>query len=89
VRQSAPPPRRVAVVPAATSSDRVHVVEPGENLWSICDHYYGDTKLIVQLAQYNGLHDPAKVKVGMPIKIPTQAQLKNPTPPVPPQATVQ
>lgn len=55
--------------PAATpaAGERVHVVQPGENLFRI-GLQYGFT--VDELASYNGLANPNDVKVGQTIRIP-------------------
>jgi LysM repeat protein len=50
-------------------SDRIHVIQPGENLFRVAlkynvDYYY--------LARYNNISNPASIYVGQEIKIPQQ-----------------
>ena len=53
--------------PAATSGPRTHIVQPGENLFRIALRY---GKTVEQLAQVNGITNPARIYVGQKLTIP-------------------
>jgi nucleoid-associated protein YgaU len=63
---------------APTHGVQVHVLEPGESLWSVCQKYYGDPGLLPALEKYNGISDPSGLHVGMSIKVPPVEALKAP-----------
>lgn len=52
----------------AKSSDRIHVVQPGDSYWHICEIYYKNGTLYKKLMTYNGatssqIHPGDKIKV--------------------------
>jgi len=53
--------------PPAGSGERIHIVQPGENLFRIALKYNYDQYYI---ARYNGIENPALVYVGQAIRIP-------------------
>ncbi len=61
----------------------VHKVAPGDTLSIIAQKYYGITKDFQQIAQYNMLNDPSKLKVGQELLIPevTSPEAQKETPP--------
>ena len=54
---------------------RFHDVRGGESLFAICQQYYGDTSLVQALAQFNKMNDPAQVRAGRRLMIPTAEAL--------------
>ncbi len=58
-------------VPAPkTSEERVHIVKPGESLYSIAKEYYGDKMYAFFIIQNNDFEDPNIIRVGMTVKLP-------------------
>jgi nucleoid-associated protein YgaU len=53
----------------------VHVVSAGESLSSICAARFADRSLAVELARYNELADPDRVRIGKRLRIPSAADL--------------
>jgi lipoprotein NlpD len=53
--------------PAPQPGGTTHVVQPGENLFRIALRYNLN---YVYLAQYNGISNPAKIRVGQVLRIP-------------------
>lgn len=66
-------------VESPSSAFQVHVVRYRDSLAQIAARYYGDAKLYLALAKYNGLEEPTLIRVGQRIWIPPQSRL----PPVP------
>ncbi len=56
----------------------VHRIEPGESLAKVAQIYYGDYKLFHIIATYNGITDPASIKVGETVKVPRLETLAEP-----------
>ena len=52
-----------------------HHIKPNETLTSISTHYFGDTSMLRDLAQYNDITDMNMVPVGLRLKIPRTAAL--------------
>jgi len=52
-----------------------HDVRGGESLFAICKEYYGDTSLVQALARFNKMDDPAQVRAGRRLMIPTAESL--------------
>ena len=48
----------------------VHRIAPGDSLAKLAQQYYGDYKRYDVIARFNGITDPASIKVGQQIKIP-------------------
>jgi tetratricopeptide (TPR) repeat protein len=48
----------------------IHQIQPGESLAKVAQIYYGDYKLFHVIASYNGITDPASIKVGQKVKVP-------------------
>ena len=49
--------------------------QSGENLISICREYYGDGSLADDLARYNGITDPGRIREGHRLRLPAAEQL--------------
>ena len=56
--------------PAAKAAYTVHQIQPGESLAKVAQIYYGDYQLFPVIAKYNGISDPASIKVGQKVKVP-------------------
>ena len=56
--------------PAVKGEYTVHQIKPGESLAKVAQIYYGDYKLFHVIAKYNGITDPASIKVGQKVKVP-------------------
>ncbi len=56
-------------------SGQVHRVRSGESLSSICQKYYGDSTLVIALAQFNHLGDPDLLREGKRLRIPERGVL--------------
>lgn len=54
---------------------RFHDVRGGESLFAICKQYYGSTDLVNALAKFNKMDDPAQVRAGRRLVIPTEETL--------------
>lgn len=54
---------------------RFHDVRNGETLFAICRQYYGGTSLVNALAQHNKMSDPAALRVGRRLMIPSAEEL--------------
>jgi nucleoid-associated protein YgaU len=56
----------------AWDSTQWHLVEKGDTLWKIAQHYYGDGSLYTQIFDANRgiLKDPNLIKVGQKLRIP-------------------
>ena len=62
--------------PAANVKDiRFHDVRGGESLFAICKDYYGDTSLVQALAKFNKMNDPAQIRAGRRLMIPSAETL--------------
>lgn len=48
----------------------VHVVQPGDDLWSIAERWYGDGTRWRQLAEVNSLDDAAHLEAGWRLRLP-------------------
>jgi len=64
--------------PAVKGEYTVHQIQPGESLAKVAQIYYGDYKLFHIIAKYNGITDPASVKVGQKVKVPRLGQPPEP-----------
>jgi hypothetical protein len=66
------PPRTVEkAVPRKQPGDVMHRVQwPGESLSIIAKWYTGKTANWKSLAEYNGLTDPNRIRIGDPVRIP-------------------
>lgn len=71
VSKAQPLPRSQYAEPAASQA-RVHVVQPGETLYSIAKRYYGQGKQWRRVfqANKNRIIDPNRIKAGMKLIIP-------------------
>ncbi len=47
-----------------------HYVQPSESLSKICQKYYGDGSLVADLARYNEIDNPDRLRVGHRLRIP-------------------
>ncbi|UCD74126.1 MAG: LysM peptidoglycan-binding domain-containing protein [Phycisphaerales bacterium] len=59
------PPEQAAELPYTP-----HHVQRGETLISICQRYYGDGSLAEDLARYNGISDPGRIREGHRLRLP-------------------
>lgn len=77
----APPPRAELPLPEDPLNDpnaprvRTHTVRSGETLTSICDQYYGDDRLYLKLAKFNGMPNPNALSIGDKLEVPDREQL--------------
>lgn len=67
---------------------RFHDVRGGESLFAICKQYYGSTDLVKALAKFNKMDDPAQLRAGRRLIIPTEETLTG-KPKAPPPSTPQ
>ncbi len=58
------------VITSTPSSETIHLVNRGESLTAICRTYFGDASLVKNLASYNQLESPDKVREGQRLRIP-------------------
>lgn len=65
--------------PAAGEGPSVHVVEKGQNYWSISRCHYGTPRYYMALAHYNQrrIPDPRKMRPGMKVLIPDTSVLRS------------
>ena len=59
--------------PKAQESDKAYVlytVKPGDGLMKIARQFYGDASRYKEIAKFNSIADPYKIKVGQVLKIP-------------------
>lgn len=74
-----PAPARPTVDLDARDAERlpytIHVVAEGESLSSICGARFGDQTLAAELARYNELSDPDRVRIGHKLRIPSAGDL--------------
>ncbi|MFT7651533.1 MAG: hypothetical protein ACI9UU_000636, partial [Candidatus Azotimanducaceae bacterium] len=61
------------------ADDWAYTLRPGDELWSVAKQYCGSARLAGRIAEYNNLSDPAKVRAGTRISIPTQWLVFEPT----------
>jgi nucleoid-associated protein YgaU len=66
VVQPAPKP---APTPAPTGKVVYHYVNPGDTLENISERYFGSTQYAVQIAEMNGIADPANLQLGTKLTI--------------------
>ena len=61
-----------AVTPAENPYTQWYEVKPGDTLWKIAKHHYGDGNLYAEIFKANQdiLTDPDKIKVGQKLRIP-------------------
>jgi Tfp pilus assembly protein FimV len=52
-----------------------HEVREGDSLTTICREHYGDASLIAELATYNEIDDPNRLRVGHRLRIPRAGDL--------------
>jgi nucleoid-associated protein YgaU len=68
---TANPAEPAAAPPAAKPAGRTHVVQPGETLWSIADHYLGSGPRFTEIVEANpGMTRDSALKAGQKIAIP-------------------
>ncbi|WP_375424471.1 LysM peptidoglycan-binding domain-containing protein [uncultured Friedmanniella sp.] len=75
VRPGAAPARamRTVTAPAPTEPTRTHMVEPGDDLWSLAQHYYGDGQQWRLIARANPdllTGGPDRLTVGWRLSVP-------------------
>lgn len=71
--------KQPAAAPATkTSPERTYTIRPGDNLWIVCNRFYGDGDLARALARYNGIQSTSGIQVGSRIKLPPKERLKRP-----------
>lgn len=60
------------------TDEKVHVVQPGENYWSIAKQHYSAGRYFGALSEYNKsrIADPKQLKPGMKVLIPSAATLE-------------
>src|SRR5579864_1947835 len=51
-------------------TDQTYTVQPGDNLWKISKHFYGDANKSARIAEANKLDDPDKIRPGQELIIP-------------------
>jgi len=54
---------------------RTHEIERGETLFRVAHKYYNDAGLYDELALYNGIRDPNRIRAGQWLMIPTRHEL--------------
>ena len=64
------PPEQLPTISDGIEGVDFHTVREGETLRGIARKLYGDPNLDVDLAAFNGLSDPNKIKVGQRLKLP-------------------
>ena len=57
--------------PAAVADDWAYTLRPGDDLWSVARAYCGSSKRAEDIARHNNLGNPASVRAGTRINIPT------------------
>lgn len=55
----------------AFADDWTYTLRPGDELWSVAKTYCGSARLADEIARYNNIADPALVRAGTRIRIPT------------------
>jgi nucleoid-associated protein YgaU len=60
---------------ANTAAHQFHDVQSGESLFAIAKQYYGTTDAIDALARFNRMDDPAAIRSGQRIRIPSAQEL--------------
>lgn len=68
VKTVKPAPKQETPKPA--EKERTYVVRPRDTLWSIAKKFYGDASRYKEIAKYNNITDPNKIRVGQVLKIP-------------------
>lgn len=71
--ESATQPKTEKVTESTTKEKKIaetHTVKDGESLSSISRNYYGTTKMITKIMEYNELEDPNKIYSGKVLKLP-------------------
>ena len=58
------------IEPPSTTTDQIHIIQDGENLYRISDKYYGPGYMEA-LARYNNITDIDKLTAGYKLKIPS------------------
>ncbi len=80
-------PETISIVPDAAQAvpmrfaaapEKMHSIQRGETIASVCRSEYGDTKLLSELLAYNksSVPDPSRMRVGVTIRLPDAAILR-------------
>jgi nucleoid-associated protein YgaU len=48
----------------------MHVIKAGETLWGIAIARYGDMAMALTIADYNGITDMQRIRVGQMLRLP-------------------
>ena len=77
IEMGRPAPPRVGLDPreAEQLPYTIHVIRDGESLSSICGARFGDPSLALELARYNEIDDPDRVRSGDRLRIPSAGDL--------------
>jgi len=79
VREETAVPEGFQAIPRETevamADVRFHEVRGGESMFGICRQYFGDPTLVTALATFNKMNDPASLRSGQRLMIPTAEQL--------------
>lgn len=65
--------------PQTETSEKIHVVKEGENLWTISESLYKSGYNWVDIAKENNLESPDAISAGQTLKIPENVEIINPT----------
>jgi|GEM_PF-685535 len=61
-----------SMTPYAHAEDWAYTLRPGDDLWSIARTFCGLASAAEQIAQHNGINDPANVRAGERVNIPIE-----------------
>ncbi len=70
MRSISPFERHSEPVPVEEADARVHVFAAGERLDLLAHDYYGDWRLWLDIADFNAIADPRRIKPGTRLMIP-------------------
>lgn len=85
--RTSPAPSSPAVVPTSTPGSVTYTIRSGDTLSTIAGDFYKDTRKWTVIASANPGLDPAKLKVGQVIKIPTEGAIARQATTVPERAS--
>jgi nucleoid-associated protein YgaU len=68
--EPAPVAPAAAEAPPAPPAPRTHTVAPGDTLWDLATHFYGDGNQYQRIADANGIPNPDAINVGQVLTIP-------------------